>query len=110
MKECSWKIFPDGEFVARKSDRPDQPFLFEREPDLNPLRLWVVDRLERRPHRWQELHDAVRSEWWLEKHVNRTVKEWNEAGMITFDLIPGKTPARSFTIASNPTLRLVTRT
>ena len=37
MKECSWRIFPDGEFVARKSDHPDRQFLFELEPGLGPL-------------------------------------------------------------------------
>jgi len=62
MKECSWKIFPNGEFIARKSDNPDQPFLFEREPNLDPLRAWVLARLKVRPHRWRELHDAVRPE------------------------------------------------
>ena len=106
MKECSWKIFPDGEFIARKSDNPDQPFLFAREPDLAPLRAWVLARLTHRPHRWKELHDAVRPEWWLEKHVNVVVKALKEAGQIVPELITGKTPARSFTITANPILRL----
>src|SRR5215210_2277642 len=56
MKECSWKIFPDGDFVARRSDNPEQQFLFEREPNLQPLRRWVIERLRQRPMRWQELH------------------------------------------------------
>jgi three-Cys-motif partner protein len=106
MKECSWKIFPDGEFVARKSDNPDQPFLFEREPNLEPLRAWVIERLKLRPHRWQQLHDAVRPEWWLKTHVNAVVRELEAAGRITYDLVPGKSAARSFTITANPILRL----
>ena len=102
IKECSWKIFPNGEFVARKSDRPDQPFLFEPEPNLNPLRAWVLARLKLRPHRWKELHEAVRPEWWLEKHVNVIVKELKASEKVSCDLVPGKTLARSFTVAANP--------
>jgi hypothetical protein len=106
MKECSWKVLPEGEFVARKSDNPNQPFLFERAPNLEPLRMWVIERLRLRPHRWQELHDAVRPEWWLKTHVNTVVKELEAAGCITYDLVPGKSAARSFTITANPILRL----
>lgn len=106
MKECSWRIFPDGEFVARKSDRPDQQFLFEREPNLDPLRDWILARLAKRPHRWQELHDAVRSEWWLKTHVNTMVKKLKTDGVITFVPIPGLSAAKACTITANPILRL----
>jgi hypothetical protein len=106
IKECSWKIFPDGNFVARKSDNPDQQFLFEPETDLTPLRQWVLARLAKRPHRWQELHDVVRPEWWLKTHVNEVVKALETDELITADLVPGKSAARSFTIVANPILRL----
>ena len=104
MKECSWKIFPDGEFVARRSDNPDQPFLFEREPDRIPLRNWILGRLTQHPHRWRELHDAVRGEWWLEKHVNTAVKDLKQEGRIAADPVAGKTPGRAFTVTANPVL------
>ena len=109
IKDCSWKIFPTGDFVARKSDNPDQPFLFEREPDLAPVRAWVLARLKQRPQRWQDLHVAIRPEWWLPKHVNAVVKDLKAEGVITADLVPGKTPARSFTITANPLLKLATQ-
>jgi three-Cys-motif partner protein len=102
IKECSWKIFPDGEFVARKSDNPDQPFLFEREPNLVLLREWVLARLQQRPWRWQDLHIAVRPEWWLQKHVNDVVQALKKEGIIDFDPVPG----RRFGAAANPLLRL----
>jgi hypothetical protein len=60
MKECAWSVSPAGEFLVRRSDNPDQQFLIEREPDLRPLRKWVVERLSRRPERWQDLHAAIR--------------------------------------------------
>lgn len=106
MKECSWRIFPNGEFLARKSDNPDQLFLFVREVNLVPVRNWVRARLAQRPHRWQELHAAVRPEWWLETHVNAVVKELKAEDAIIPDSVAGLSPARSFTIKANPVLRL----
>jgi hypothetical protein len=107
IKECSWKIFPEGRFVARRSDNADQQFLFEREPDLGPLRGWVLARLAQRPQHWQSLHEAIRPEWWLSKHVNAVVKALRDEGLITGDPVAGKTPGRSFTVIANPLLRLV---
>jgi hypothetical protein len=105
----SWRIFPDGEFVARRSDHPDQQFLFERKPNLEPLEAWVLARLAQRPHRWQELHEAVRPEWWLATHVNIVVKKLKAGGAILPDPIPGLSPARAFTITQNPILRLASQ-
>jgi hypothetical protein len=81
---------------------PDQQFLIKPEPDLSPLRDWILNRLSRRPERWQDLHAAVRSEWWLPKHVNELVRELKKEGAITADEIPG----RRFGAAANPVLRL----
>lgn len=49
MKECCWRVAPDGDFVARKSDSPEQQFLFEREADLLPLRTLVLAHLKADP-------------------------------------------------------------
>lgn len=49
MKECAWSVSPAGGFVVRRSDNPDQQFLIKREPDLRPLRDWIIGRLSRRP-------------------------------------------------------------
>jgi hypothetical protein len=43
---------------------------------------------------------------WLEKHVYTVVRDLEAAGLITYDLVPGKSAARSFTIVANPVLRL----
>jgi three-Cys-motif partner protein len=103
MKECAWSVSPSGEFFVRRSDNPDQQFLIKPEPDLQPLRDWVVARLSRRPERWQDLHAAVRAEWWLNKHVNAVVQALKKEGIITADAVPG----RRFGAASNPILRLI---
>ena len=102
MKECAWSVSPAGEFLVRRSDDPDQQFLIQPEPDLRPLRDWVIRRLSRRPQRWQDLHAAVRSEWWLPRHVNEVVRILRTAGVITADTVPG----RRFGASANPVLRL----
>jgi three-Cys-motif partner protein len=103
MKECAWSVSPAGEFLVRRSDNPDQQFLIKPEPDLRSLRDWIIGRLSRRPERWQDLHGAVRPEWWLPKHVNEVVRGLKKEGVITADAVPG----RKFGAAANPVLRLV---
>lgn len=88
--------------MVRRSDNPDQQFLIKPEPDRRPLRDWILNRLSRRPERWQELHAAVRPEWWLTKHVNELVRELKNEGAITADEVPGG----RFAAAANPVLRL----
>jgi hypothetical protein len=85
MKECAWSVSPAGGFMVRRSDNPDQQFLIKPEPGLGPLRDWILNRLARRPERWQDVHAAVRPEWWLMKHVNEQVRELKKEGAITAD-------------------------
>ena len=105
MKDCAWSVSPAGEFRVRRSDNPDQQFLIEPQPDLRPLRQWVVERLSRRPERWQDLHAAIRPQWWLPKHINEVVRELKKEGAISADAVPG----RKFGAAANPVLRLPNR-
>jgi three-Cys-motif partner protein len=90
MKECAWSVSPAGGFMVRRSDNPDQQFLIKPEPDLRPLRDWILNRLSLRPERWQDLHTAVRPEWWLPKHVNELVRELRNEGVISADSVPGR--------------------
>ena len=89
MKECAWSVSPADGFMVRRSDNPDQQFLIKPEPDLRPLREWILNRLSRRSGRWQDLHAAVRPEWWLPKHVNELVRELKKEGAITAGEVPG---------------------
>ena len=102
MKECAWSVSPSGGFMVRRSDNPDQQFLIKPEPDLRPLRDWILSQLSRRDERWQHLHTVVRPEWWLPKHVNELVRELKNEGAITADLVPG----RKFGATANPLLTL----
>ena len=74
MKECIWKVAPDGGFEVRQRDDHQQPLLIKPEPDLTPLREWLLERLRRRPHTKSELDDELRLELWLPTHLRTIVK------------------------------------
>jgi hypothetical protein len=58
---------------TESTPNPDQQFLIKL--DLRPLRDWILNRLSGRHQRWQDLHAAVRPEWWLPKQVYELVRE-----------------------------------
>jgi len=103
MKDCVWKICPDGGFHVLKSDNAGQPMLIEPEPDWRQLRAWVLSRLAQRPHRWGELHDAIRSEVWRAAHLNEMVRNLRRE-----ELIVGEECSGRFSATANPLLRLKT--
>jgi len=98
MKDCIWKICPEGGFYVRKSDNRSQQFLITPEPDLRPLRVWVLSKLRHSPQRWQELIEQLRPEIWRTPHLTSVLRELRQEGKIVSE---GK-----FVPSSNPTLRL----
>ena len=82
MKECMWAICPDGGFYVRKSADPGQQFLIQPNPDLAPLKSWVLARLDEEPRRWSTLEDMIRPEFWMPKHLNKAVKILRREGVI----------------------------
>lgn len=103
MKEAVWKACPDGGYFARKSDDPDQQMLIMPEPDLASLREWTIERLQEKPRRWKELHDLIRPEMWLEKHVNEVVRDLRKDKTIEDFDYRGK---KHFSPSNNPNLKL----
>ncbi|RIK82916.1 MAG: hypothetical protein DCC68_05215 [Planctomycetota bacterium] len=102
MKDCMWKVCPDGGFYVRKWDDPSQQFLITPEPDLAPLEAWVIDKLSKGPRRWQELIADVRPEIWRVPHLNAVIRDMRKKGRIAADQFQGKVvPSR------NPRLTLV---
>lgn len=75
MKECMWKVAPDGGFKVRQRDDHRQPLLIKPEPDLTPLRAWLLERLRQRPHTRSELEDEIRQELWLPTHLRTVVRK-----------------------------------
>ena len=74
MKECMWRTAPGGDFEIRQCDDPKQPFLIAPEPDLAPLRRWVLERLQNGTYDKDELQTELRSEPWLVTHLNKVMK------------------------------------
>lgn len=75
MKECVWRIAPDGRFEVRQSHNPRQRLLITPKPDLAPLQEWVLERLRQGPRTRQELSEALRPTLWPPSHFNRIVQE-----------------------------------
>jgi three-Cys-motif partner protein len=98
MKDCVWKICPEGGFYVRKSDDPSQQFLITPEPDLSPLRDWILEKLTRGPTPWQELIEVLRPEIWRSPHLSTVLRDLRRERKLISD---GK-----FTPSSNPILRL----
>jgi three-Cys-motif partner protein len=103
MKDCMWKIAPDGGYYARKSVDPGQLVLITPQPDLRPLRKWVLDQLKKHPRRWQDLQSDLRPELWRETHLNELVRTLRNEGTIE-----GTDYAGSFSQKANPLLKLKT--
>lgn len=101
MKECMWKVSPSQAFVARSSDDPSQQFLISPEPDLTPLRQWVLKSLSERPKRWQDLIEEVRSEVWIQKQLNEIIRQLRKKKVINYR------NAERFAMNHNPELFLV---
>jgi len=75
MKECAWKVAPDGSFEVLQRDNPKQPLLVTPSPDLTSLRTWVIELLRQQPRSRENLRHALRSELWLPTHLNQVIGE-----------------------------------
>lgn len=101
IKDCIWRIIPEGGFEVLKSEDPRQLMLIEREPDFAPLKAWVLQRLAEGPQRWSALEEGIRSTQWRAKHLNDIVKELRRDHIIVAGDFSGR-----FSRTANPRLRL----
>ena len=74
MKECIWRVAPDGGFEVRQRDDQRQPLLITPKPDMTPLQEWLLERLRQRSHTRQELRQQLRSTLWLPAHLKQVVE------------------------------------
>lgn len=102
MKECMWKVCPEGGFFARKTDDPAQQVLITPEPNLHPLQSWVVDQLREAPMRWSEVLVRARPTLWRETHVNRVIRSLRERGEIVGSDYSGRFSGRADPLLSIP--------
>jgi len=82
MKDCIWKVCPEGGFLARVSDDVRQEQLISASPDLTPLEEWVLAELAERPRRWNELIERVRSKVWRIPHLNDIIRKLHHEGRL----------------------------
>lgn len=102
MKECMWKICPDGDFIAKKTDDIFQQSLFVMEPDWSLLQDWVIEKLAKQPMRWNQLIDEVRHEIWRDTHLNKIIRQFYKDKVIIASDYSGQ-----FAKTDNPLLSLV---
>ena len=101
IKDCMWKVCPDGGFYARKSDDVSQEYLILPTADLRPLRSKILELLSQRPYRWHELCDWLRSEVWRPPHLTKVLRELRAEKKIEATDFDGR-----FGQKSDPLLRL----
>jgi hypothetical protein len=101
MKDCMWKVCPDGGFYARKSENISQEYLILPTADLRPLRNKVLELLSGHPYRWHELSDWLRSEVWRPPHLTKVLRELRAEKKIAAEKFDGRFGAKS-----DPLLRL----
>lgn len=101
MKDCIWKVSPEGGFIARKSDNPKQLVLIKPTPELGTLKDWIVKKLSDRPYRWAELSHLLKSEIWLDKHLKEII-----AGLKKENILLASDYSGRFSQKANPLLTL----
>ena len=82
MKECIWRLCPDGSMNVRRSENPNQFFLVEPEPDLAPLAEWLLARLGSGRVPVDSLKENLRSTVWLPRHLRLVETEMRELGRV----------------------------
>ena len=75
MKECIWKIAPDGGFEVVQRKDPRQLLLITPTPDLEPLKKWLIEHLKQGPRTRSELKKAMISTLWLPTHLTGVVRQ-----------------------------------
>jgi len=75
MKNCIWRVCPDGGFYASAGGDRGQEYLITPTPDLSDLRQWVLGKLIQGPARWQSLIQAIRPKIWRQKHLQQVLSQ-----------------------------------
>ena len=74
MKECIWRVAPDGGFEVRQRHDLRQPLLITPQPDLTSLEEWLLECLRDRPRTRQELRQELRPTLWLPTHLKDVIE------------------------------------
>jgi three-Cys-motif partner protein len=87
MLEAMWKICPTGGFRVRVNDNPDQEFLIEPTPDLEPLRDWLWRNYSGKSVSVEQIYSDLEAPetgtFYLKRHLHLVLKELHGTGEIT---------------------------
>lgn len=86
FKESMRKICPNGDFRVPKHDPHNQMFLFEKEPDLQPLEDWVITQIESLYQTKEDLKIKLIGEDWIDADLNKALKSLIKSGKI--EIVP----------------------
>lgn len=82
MKECVWKVCPDGSSYVRRDANTKQLVLLTTEPDLRPLEEWLDVQLKTGNSSLKSLRQALIHEPWLPRHLNEVVNRLEKRGQL----------------------------
>jgi len=84
MLDAMWKMCPNGGFKARVNDNPNQEFLIEPRPNLEPLKQWLGQKYSSMTVSVEEIYSALNEEtFYLKKHFHEVLKELHKNGQVT---------------------------
>lgn len=97
MKDAIWSVSPEGSFVARVADNPQQEFLIQLEPDLTPLTDWLWHKYRGHAVRCQEIENELVSTIYLPKHFHKVARTLRDNNEVEFTDYQGR-----FSFGQNP--------
>lgn len=97
MKEAIWSVTPEGNFTARVSDNPQQEFLIQPEPNLQPLVEWLWQKYRGHKVRYQEIENELIRTIFLPKHLHDVIRTLRKTEQIECSGYEGK-----FSFNQNP--------
>jgi three-Cys-motif partner protein len=99
MKEAIWSIAPEGEFTARVSDNPEQEFLIQPEPNLDPLVQWLWRKYRGHKVKYEEVKNDLIQTIFLPKHLHEMIRMLRDDSQLELSDYAGR-----FSFAQNPTI------
>lgn len=83
MKDCIWKVCPDGGFYARVYEEPTE-YLIRPDYDRKPIKKWIMSRLKDGDHEWKTLSAKLRGTIWRGPQLNKVLKELRDEKKIGY--------------------------
>jgi len=97
MKEAIWSVAPEGGFVVRQSDNPQQEFLIEPTPNLALLFDWLWRKYRGHRVKYNEIENELLETVFLPKHLHQAIRTLRDSAQVECSGFRGR-----FSFAQNP--------